>query len=589
MKSSDYWRGRFIHLEEAANREAASLKQELEQQFKIAQREIEDSLNAWYQRFATNNQIDMVEARRLLTTKELAEFKWDVKEYIKYGQDIGLHPSYMKQLENASARFHISRLEALKIQTRHSLETLYGKQIGSVDKVMKRLYEQGYYHTAYELQKGFNVGWGIASIDDKKLEKIIKKPWAADGRNFSDRIWDNKSKLVNELHTELTQTAILGKSPDDAIKNISRKMNTSKNNAGRLVMTEQAYFSSQAQKDCFSELEVEKFEIVATLDNHTSELCQDMDGKVFNMKDYEPGVTAPPFHVWCRSVIVPYFDDEFTLGEERAARDEKTGETYYVPGNMKYGEWKEKFADEGLKSYDYTKIKEFHDTHSTKSYFNSDDKYVEWKNSLDKSELEAVSEYTSNNYKQINSYNRKTDLWAEDGQHANNLKEAELFMKNAPKVEPQKAGESFFAYRRRKNAAIPIEYQSAISSKATAEKNTKLLDDIIGRFKLDDNMKVYRGVDINALPRFEKIEELIGTSYSDASFMSTAPVLAPTHKKDYVLEMLIQKGDGRGAYLEELTAVSGENEFLLARNSKFKITGVRKEGAVNYVQMEMVP
>ena len=57
------------------------------------------------------------------------------------------------------------------------------------------------------------------------------------------------------------------------------------------------------------------------------------------MKDYQPGVTAPPFHVWCRSVTVPYFDDEFNLGE-KAARDVETGETYYVPSDMTYKDWK---------------------------------------------------------------------------------------------------------------------------------------------------------------------------------------------------------------------------------------------------------
>lgn len=108
-------------------------------------------------------------------------------------------------------------------------------------------------------------------------------------------------------------------------------------------MTEQAYFHSVAQQEAFKELDVEEFEVVATLDNLTSEICQEMDGKHFPMKDYEPGVTAPPFHPWCRSVTVPYFDDDFDVGE-RAARDED-GETYYVPADMTYPEWKQSFVD----------------------------------------------------------------------------------------------------------------------------------------------------------------------------------------------------------------------------------------------------
>lgn len=343
MKNSTYWKHRFEQLEEAAHQEGFSLYQSIDSQYYKAQSTIENQIRAWYQRFAVNNQISMDEARKILTTKELAEFKWDVQDYIKYGEANALDAVWMKQLENASARFHISRLEALKIQTQQSMEVLFGNQMDGLDSLMKKIYSDGYYHTAFEIQKGFGVGWGVSSIDQNRLEKIISKPWAADGKNFSDRIWQNKTKLTNELHTELTQMCILGKAPDTAIKNIAKEMNTSRVNAGRLVMTESAYFASASQKDSFEELDVEQFEIVATLDSHTSLICQEMDGKVFPMKDYEPGVTAPPFHVWCRSTTVPYFDDEFNVGE-RAARGED-GKTYYVPDSMKYPEWKKSFVD----------------------------------------------------------------------------------------------------------------------------------------------------------------------------------------------------------------------------------------------------
>ena len=193
------------------------------------------------------------------------------------------------------------------------------------------------------MQKGFNIGFEIGQIDERKLNKIIAKPWTADGKNFSDRIWQQKAQLVDELHTQLTRNCLLGKAPDDAIKTISNKFGVSKSQAGRLVMTEEAYFHSEAQREAFKELDVEKFEIVATLDNKTSDICREMDGKHFPMSEYEPGRTAPPFHCWCRSVTVPYFDDDFGEIGERAARDEN-GKTYYVPADMTYKEWEKKYV-----------------------------------------------------------------------------------------------------------------------------------------------------------------------------------------------------------------------------------------------------
>lgn len=344
MNNGGYWQKRFELLEQAAHQQGVQCYADIEKQYRQAQKQLEGQIAAWYQRFASNNGVTLAEAKRMLNAKELAELKWDVNQYIQYGQENAINGTWVKQLENASARFHISRLEALKLQTQQSIEVMFGNQLDSIDSTMRNVYKSGYYHTAYEIQKGVGVGWDFSALDDKQISKVINKPWAVDGKNFSERIWGNRQKLVNELNNTLTQNIILGKDPQKAIDEIARKMNTSKTNAGRLVMTEEAFFSSAAQKDCFTELDVEQFEIVATLDSHTSDICRGMDGKHFPMSEWKVGVTAPPFHVHCRSTTVPYFDDEFDEVGERAARDEKTGKTYFVPGNMTYKEWDKAFV-----------------------------------------------------------------------------------------------------------------------------------------------------------------------------------------------------------------------------------------------------
>ncbi len=347
-KSSAYWQKRFSALENAQNQYGQNTFHQIEPAFDKAERQIQAQIEAWYARYASNNGITLAEARKQLSAVELKELQWDVQEYIKYGQENAMNQQWMKELENASARFHISRLEALKLRTQQSLEVAFGNELDSLDGMVKRLYQSGYYHTCFEVQKGFNIGWEIGQIDERKLQKVISKPWAADGKTFSDRVWQSKTTMVNELHQQMTRTIIQGKAPDEAIKSMTKylqnKTKNAKYNAGRLVMTEQAFISSTAQKDAFNDLDVEEFEIVATLDSHTSDICREMDGKHFPMKDFQPGVTAPPFHVWCRSTTVPYFDDEWGRSGERAARGED-GKTYYVPANMTYPEWEKAMVD----------------------------------------------------------------------------------------------------------------------------------------------------------------------------------------------------------------------------------------------------
>lgn len=345
MKNSDYWINRFGQLESATNKDAMEAYRDVEEIYQKAQTELEDKINTWYQRFATNNQISMAEARKLLTTGEMKELKWSVEEYIKHGKENAISGQWAKELENASARFHVSRLEALKLQTQQSIEVLYGNQLDTVDRAMRKVYSQRYYRTAFEFQKGFGVGFAVDRLDENTLSNIINKPWAVDGYNFSKRIWTNKEKLIGELHSSLTRNIITGADPAKAIKEIKSKMGVSSNAAGRLIMTESAYFGSVAQKDMLNNLDVEKYEIVATLDSKTSEICRSLDGKVFDMKDYQAGVTAPPFHPYCRTTTAPYFDDWEELGVDRGrvARNDK-GKNYFVDGNMTYKEWEKQFV-----------------------------------------------------------------------------------------------------------------------------------------------------------------------------------------------------------------------------------------------------
>ena len=352
LQQKEYWIKRFDQLTEAQLNKGSEYYYNLQEQYRKAIDSIEKDIAKWYARYATENGISLTEAKRLLNGRELAEFRMDVKEYIEKGKS--LDPKWAKQLEAASVKVHVSRLEALKIQMQQQAENVMGGQVDGLDKLAKDIYTDGYYKTAYEVQKGVGVGFDLMQLDTNKIDKLISKPWAADGKNFSARVWDNRAALVSDLENTLTQSIIRGQSPKKVIADIAQRFNVSKNKAGRLIMTESAFFAAAAQKDCFSDLGVEKYEIVATLDSRTSETCRHLDGKVIPMADYKPGVTAPPFHVYCRSTTVPYFDDETTLQEKRAARDEN-GKYYTVPAQMNYKDWKRVWVDHEIKPQTWRK------------------------------------------------------------------------------------------------------------------------------------------------------------------------------------------------------------------------------------------
>lgn len=360
MKPGDYWKERMAAVEDMSHEKGINYAHNVEQQFRQAEKALSDKITIWYKRLADNNEISLSAAKTLLRKDELEDFHMSVDEYIKKGKTLKYSDQYAKQLENASAKVHISRLEAIKLQMQQECEVLYGNMTDDLDAHLRDVYTEGYYHTAFELQKGINIGWAFNKLDNRKIEKVINTCWTNDGKNFSSRIWSDRNKLVNELNTILTQNIIRGEDPQKAINQLAHRMNVSKHNAGRLIMTETAATYSMSQRDCYKELDVEQFKFLATLDTHTSEICRKMDGKHFEMSDYQIGVNAPPLHCFCRSCTIPYFNDEFTVGEKRAARG-KDGKTCYVSSDMTYEDWKKAFV-----SSDKSEFKEKNVKSSTK-------------------------------------------------------------------------------------------------------------------------------------------------------------------------------------------------------------------------------
>lgn len=357
MRNKKYWNDRFINLQKAQLNKGIKYIDDLNKQFNIFQKNLEYEIDVWYTRLSRNNNVSLLEAKKLLRANEFEEFHWKLEEYIKKCKENKINKQWIKQLENASIKVHISQLEAIKLQIQQENELLYGNILDGLDETLKDIYTSGYYKTIYEIQKGFETRVNFSKLDTRRIEKVLSNPWTSDGKTFSDRIWSQKQKDINDLTTILMQSIIRNDASKETIKAIQKRFNVSRSQSKRLVFTETAFFSSAATKDSYNELGLEKYEILATLDNRTSQICQSLDGHVFNMKDYNVGITAPPFHPYCRTTTCPYFNDEFTKDKKRAARDESTGKTYYVDSDLTYPQWEAKY----LNNNDNTKteIKDF--------------------------------------------------------------------------------------------------------------------------------------------------------------------------------------------------------------------------------------
>lgn len=335
---NSYWQERFTALMDAQNKKGDKYIAELQKLFTKLMGALEGDIAKWYRRFAKDNSVSYTDAQKILSGKELQELKWQVDEYIRIAKQQN-NEVWLKKLQNASSRVHISRLESLQIQMQAQIEELFeGKIQTGVASTLEDIYTDTYYQSAFNVQLGIGEGFDIAKVDKSKLKTVLSAPWSADGSNFSDRIWSNKVNLLNNLQQQLALNTVRGDGVDKMTAAMQKALNTSRYNAERVVRTEVAYVGSLAENNCMKEIGVREYRIVATLDNRTSSICAGLDGKVFKQSEYKAGITAPPFHPNCRSCTIP----NVKARGSRTARG-ADGKNYDVPADMTYPEWKKKY------------------------------------------------------------------------------------------------------------------------------------------------------------------------------------------------------------------------------------------------------
>ena len=342
---SNYWADRFTAEENRINELSKEQVKEAKRQYDIALKNTNQKIYEFYAKYAKDNNISMYEAKQRFNKKELKEFKMSLSEYIRKGQSLNINPddSIIKELKNVSSRVHIERLEALKIEIKAEIDLLSKTMENNLDKHLREVYRDTYYRSAYSIQKGLDQFSNIEKLNPELLESLVYKPWTKDNTNWSKRIWGNDGKLVNTLHTNLTQNIITGKPLKDIIDTIEERFNVERNIATRLIMTESAAYHSRAKERCMKDLGCEKYEVIATLDDRTSDICRTMDSKVFDMKDYQVGVTAPPFHSNCRTVTAPYYDKIEGDTNLRASRTED--DDYELVDVKDYQDWYDRYIE----------------------------------------------------------------------------------------------------------------------------------------------------------------------------------------------------------------------------------------------------
>ena len=133
------------------------------------------------------------------------------------------------------------------------------------------------------------------------IEQMINQIWAADGKSWSARIWDNTSRLQETLNEGLLHIVASGKQPRELKQVLQERFGVSYSRADALVRTEVAHIQNEAARKRYEDYGVAEVEVWADADERRCEVCAKLHKKV-----YPVGAPLPvPAHPRCRCSILP--------------------------------------------------------------------------------------------------------------------------------------------------------------------------------------------------------------------------------------------------------------------------------------------
>ena len=344
---------------------------------------------------------------------------------------------------------------------------------------------------------------------------------------------------MKKINAETLQGILQGESMDKISKRMMNVQEMNKTQAIRSARTIVTGAENKGRQDSYARAEADGIilqkEWISTNDGRTRHSHAMLDGAIVDQdKKFYNGLMFPgdpsgrPEEVWnCRctvSAVVKGF---------KKAQVQKAMEQPKV------------FHEEDYRAFETGE--------QTNDFFYYDDEkrglmarkksaHGQWTSGLSQEEARAIGQYCADGYYDINNYWRKYGDWQDI---------------NAERVKHQ----------------------------------TEMLDGVIARYDLKEPIKVYRAIQPEAFESYwDDIQKIVGTEYTDAGFMSTSPIKTSTAvNKDCIMELFIPSGKGRGAYINNVSGFQDEEyEFLLARDSKFRVIGAEETEDKLILKMEWI-
>lgn len=334
MNSQEYWRRRVLYAKQKELDSAADYEDAMRSRLKDLQNEINKEANVFVNRYAETNEISKEAATKILSSIDSTKWNMTLEEFKAKAKAGG----YEKELDSEYFKSRIARLQSLHDQLADFASKYANSETGNMAVALAKRYNDTYLlenYNKYLVVGGLDID--LARFNEQQLKDIVYQPWR--GSNFSKRIWENYTKVMPDVLTDvLLRSTLMGynwqrtqRMLEDRFAGIEQKQ------LHRLVITEMGHAAEQATAKFYEDSKIDQYQYLATLETHTCDVCAHLDERIFNVKDEKEGINHPLMHPYCRCTTVPYMKGLPDI-PTRWYRDPITGKGKWTR-NMNYSEW----------------------------------------------------------------------------------------------------------------------------------------------------------------------------------------------------------------------------------------------------------
>lgn len=350
MKNEEYWAKRKANLIYEQMDKAEKQADKFDDIYRQSKAYLDKQINKVFDKFQRDYGLSERDARHVLKNMKNQKDLNELRKVLEARPNDPNIQRLLADLDSPAYAYRMKRLERLSDDLDRMRESIYHSEKKGSDAFYSDLMKDSYYKATFDLQQQTGLAYSFSDLPETEIKRLQGLKWT--GEAYSDRIWSNTGALASSVKDELLVSLMTGRSVRDTSQAIAERFEVGQNKARRLVRTESAFFHNQMELLSYEDAEITKYKFVAVLDKRTSHICQEHDNKVYDTDKAVPGVNYPPLHPWCRSTTIAHDEDIDYSKLERRARNPETGKVEYVPADMSYKEWYDKYvAKDRGKSY----------------------------------------------------------------------------------------------------------------------------------------------------------------------------------------------------------------------------------------------